>query len=121
MEILLYILLTYGISNIVVQSSIFEPLRSYISTKVDFSTFWLYVYRWITCMMCFGFWAGAFVGAFYGPFMWWNLLFNGGLYSGTTWLIHCCAQYLGNGFDPARTINIVSNEPIQIKVVPNDH
>jgi len=72
-------------------------------------------------MMCFGFWAGALVGYFYGPFNAINIIFNGALYSGTTWIISCLVQYLGNGFDPARTINMVTSDPIEIKVIKDDN
>lgn len=121
MEIVLAILLVYGITNIVVYSSLFEPLRNYISTKVDTHKAMLYLYRLITCMMCFGFWVGAFVGYFYGPFHPFNIIFNGAIYSGTTWILHCIVMFLGNGYDPARTINMGSSEPITIKVVTDEH
>ena len=121
MTLLLAILLTYGITNILVFSSLFEPVRNYISTKVDCSKLVLYLYRLMTCMMCLGFWVGAFVGYFYGPFGPWNIIFNGALYSGTTWILHCIVQFLGNGYDPARTINIGSSETLTVKVVKDEH
>jgi hypothetical protein len=121
MELLLAILLVYGMTNIVVYSSLFEPFRSYISTKVDTSRLMLYFYRLITCMMCLGFWVGALVGYFYGPFHPLNIIFNGAIYSGTTWILHCIVMFLGNGYDPARTINIGSSETINVKVVHDEH
>ena len=113
--------LVYGITNIIVNSSLFEPFRNYISTKVDDNKAMLYFYRLITCMMCLGFWVGAFVGLFYGPFHPMNIIFNGALYSGTTWILHCIVMFFGNGFDPARTINIGSSETINVKVVNDEH
>lgn len=121
MILLLAIILTYGITNILVNSSLFEPVRNYISSKVDSSKLVLYFYRLITCMMCLGFWVGAFVGYFYGPFDPWNIIFNGAFYSGTTWILHCLAMYLGNGYDPSRTINIGCSEPLTVKVVHDEH
>jgi len=121
MDFALSILLVYGITNIVVQSSLFEPLRSWVSKKVDDNMFWLYFYRLITCMMCFGFWVGAFVGYFFGPFVWWNVIFNGAIFSGTTWIIHCLVQFLGNGYDPSRTINIVTSDPLLLKEVKDEN
>ena len=119
--IILYILLAYGITNIVVQSSLFAPFRDAVSRKVDCSCFWLYFYRLITCMMCLGFWVGAFVGYFYGPFHPFNIIFNGALYSGAIWILHCIVMFLGNGYDPSRTINIGSSEPITLKVIEDEH
>lgn len=121
MEILLAVLLVYGITNIIVQSSLFAPVRDAVSRRVDCSCFWLYFYRLITCMMCLGFWVGAFVGFFYGPFHPLNIIFNGAIFSGTTWILHCIVMFLGNGFDPARTINIGSSEPITLKVLEDEH
>ena len=40
----------YGISTILVQSKIMEPLRSYFKTKNT------YLHKLSTCMMCAGFW-----------------------------------------------------------------
>lgn len=114
MELLISILLCYGITNILVNGSIFEPFRNWVGSKADK---WIFekLFQLISCVMCTGFWVGAFVGLFLGPFVWWNLLFNGALFSGTSWLIHCLATTLGQGYDPAKTINVIIDQPIQIK------
>jgi hypothetical protein len=114
MELLISILLAYGITNIIVNGSIFEAFRNWFAHRADK---WIFekIYQLISCMMCMGFWVGAFVGLFLGPFIWWNILFNGALFSGSTWLIHCLATTLGQGYDPARTVNVIIEEPIEIK------
>ena len=113
MEFLLAVLLVYGITNIIVRGSIFDGIKEkvtdcHIKAKDDGS------WKWLTgkflsltnCPMCTGFWVGMLVGAIYGPYDPWNVLFNGAIYSGTCWLIHCVTQYLGQGDEPERTVTI---------------
>ena len=120
MSLLIAILVCYGMTNIIVNGSIFESFRNWIASKADK---WIFekLYQLVSCMMCMGFWVGAVVGVFLGPFIWWNVLFHGCIYSGSTWLIHCLANTLGQGYDPARTINVVIDQPIEIKENENEH
>lgn len=118
MTLLIAILVAYGVTNIVTQGSIFYSFREWFGTSMVSSNRlkWLYgkIYKLLNCPMCFGFWVGILVGAFLGPFPAWNIIFNGSLYSGTTWLIFCLAQFLGQGYDPSRTINVqFQNELVQ--------
>lgn len=115
MELLIGILLAYGITNIVTQSSLFYPLRKWFECNIHENKIYMFLYKLITCPMCFGFWAGALTGIFLGPFPWWNIIFNGAMYSGTTWLVFCLAQFLGSGNDPNRTINLVFQNPLEQK------
>lgn len=108
MEILFIILAAFGIANILGKGSIFEKLRTWLECHAKF------FYEMVTCPMCLGFWIGLALGGVYGPFPWWNPL-NGAFYSATTWAIHCFIQFLGAGYDPSRTINIVTTDPIHIK------
>lgn len=101
------IIATFGIVNILGKGSIFDWLRDGLQYRAPF------LYKLVTCPMCLGFWVGLIVGGFYGPFIWWNIL-NGAFYSATSWAIYCFVQFLGAGYDPARTINIVTTEPIKI-------
>lgn len=103
MELLIAILITYGITNIVTQGSIFYTFREWFLPK-SFKNKWYsslcgWIYKLLNCPMCFGFWVGAIVGIFYGPCIYWNIIFNGGLYSGTTWIIFCFTQFLGQGYE----------------------
>ena len=110
LELLTIVLACFGIVNILGKGSIFTKLRDWLEMHNDI------LHRLITCPMCLGFWVGIVLGIFYGPFVWWNPL-NGAFFSATTWIIHCIIQWLGAGYDPARTINIVTTEPIQIKEI----
>ena len=108
MDIIFAILAGFGIVNILGKGSIFQRLRDWLELNTDI------LYKLISCPMCLGFWVGLALGGLYGPFPWWNPL-NGAFYSAATWIIHCAVQFLGAGYDPARTINIVTSEPIKIK------
>ena len=121
MEFLIAVLLVYGMTNIVVQGSIFDPFKD----KLTEWAFYLpngirkFVLEWflklINCPMCSGFHIGWIVGIFLGPFVWWNVLFNGALYSGTSWIIYSIVQFFGNGDAPERNITVVINDPVQVK------
>ena len=96
MELLISILIVYGISAIVTLSKIFESLRDLAEKHSPH--FWKYL---TSCMQCFPFWAGIFVSFVMGEpieitnerfpsylniFL--TYLFAGALFSGTTMLIH---------------------------------
>lgn len=104
MEVLLIILVTYGISNMVVFGSIFEKLREY--TAIYNPNFFGKLF---SCMMCTPFWVGFFLslGAYlsgytqFSPFTYYGLecvyisiFLDSCLLSGTTWLIHTAQEYL---------------------------
>jgi len=117
MELLISTLLVYGITNIIVNGSIFDILKKKLKDAAVTRDSYLLemLYTLVNCPMCSGFWIGAIIGIFLGPFPFWNIIFNGGLYSGTTWIIYCITQFLGQGYDPNRTINVVMQEPVTIK------
>lgn len=105
MEFLINLLIIYGVSAVVTQSKIFEPLRDFTEKKSP--EFWHYI---TSCMQCFPFWAGIFVCLIRGapvevtndilPY-WLNLLFaylfSGALYSGTTMFIHTIQVQIKRG------------------------
>tara|TARA_R110000824_G_C14849970_1_gene639976 strand:+ start:302 stop:625 length:324 start_codon:yes stop_codon:yes gene_type:complete len=104
MELILIILVSYGISNIVVFGSIFESLRDYaMSFNPNF------LGKLLTCMMCTPFWVGFFIslGSILSGYTQFSPFYNGGLeniyltifldsclLSGTTWLIHTIQERL---------------------------
>lgn len=96
MNLLITILIVYGISAIIAISKIFEPLRD-VAEKYS-PNFWKYL---TSCMQCLPFWVGVFVSFINGtPFeimnndlpapinVFFTYLFSGGMFSGTTLLIH---------------------------------
>ena len=54
MMLLYFIMGCYGITLLVVQSKIMEPVREFFKGRVNF------VYKLLNCMMCTGFWVGLF-------------------------------------------------------------
>ena len=54
------ILLTVGITNILVNGSIFKGLRQFLDDHGYF-----FMSELVNCMMCSGFWVGLFVGMIY--------------------------------------------------------
>ena len=103
MEILLTILVTYGISLIIVYGSIFEGLRE--KAQLISPNFFG---KLLTCMMCTPFWVGfgLSLGSYlsgltqFSPFysygVEWVVLsvfLDSCLISGTTWLIHTLQEH----------------------------
>jgi len=64
-KIFVWIVIAYGLMNIVVFGSIFKWLRNYIEkwSKSDnpLNFFGLFLYGIITCPLCFGVWEGFFL------------------------------------------------------------
>ena len=104
MEVLLIILVGYGISNIAVFGSIFEKLRDYATTFSP--NFWG---KLLSCMMCTPFWVGFFLslGSVLTGYTNFSPFYSNGLecipisifldsclISGTTWLIHTVQERL---------------------------
>ena len=110
MNILILILLAFGITKIVNSGTIFDPFKAFLERKN--CKFLLTI---LNCPLCFGFWVGALIGYLYGPFYLYNIIFNGAFYSGCTWLLTCLSHYLGNGYDPTRSIIVNFDSPIEIK------
>jgi hypothetical protein len=84
MNTLLFILITYGFSNIVVYGSIFNGFREFWKNVNPnfFGTLF-------SCMVCFPTWAGFFMSLTF---------FSGILVSGTTWLLHTGQEMMERAF-----------------------
>jgi hypothetical protein len=97
MAVLLYLLGCYGLTTIIVQSKIIEPIRLFFKKKV------VNIYRLITCMMCTGFWVGVVTTIGFGFSVSYSFfhtteinliqligytIFDGGIVSGVVWLIY---------------------------------
>jgi len=96
MDLLINVLIVYGVSAIIAISKVFEPLRDLAEKHSP--NFWKYL---TSCMQCLPFWVGMFVSfvnetpvevsnehlpSFLNVFF--TYLFSGALFSGTTMLIH---------------------------------
>ena len=97
---LIYILLVYGFTNILVYGSIFEKPRTWLKSKSK----WLD--DLLSCMMCSSFWVGAILGWFiknpvdkiitFEDDLWFiplTALLYGVYTSGCVWLIHTIQEY----------------------------
>ena len=94
MEIFIWIIAAYGMSNILVFGSIFEGLREFLIKK---STFFGDL---IQCMMCTSTWVGFFFSvAFFSPTLelvvipYTNWFFDGMLASGSVWAINAIIEW----------------------------
>jgi hypothetical protein len=123
MELFISIILAYGITNIIVNGSIFNPVKKSIekwavNSNPILQSPLLFLLKMISCMMCLGFWVGLLVGWYYGPLT--NIFFNGCFYSGCVWIVNCFVQFLGAGYDPSRTINVQVMDTIKIENPPSN-
>tara|TARA_R100001591_G_scaffold93485_1_gene99369 strand:+ start:99 stop:410 length:312 start_codon:yes stop_codon:yes gene_type:complete len=88
-SVLIWILAVYGMTTIIVSSTIMEPVRNFVTSKIP------PLGKLVNCMLCTAFWAGVFWGMLYwNPFCeaegHWILhaLFTGCFGSATSWLIY---------------------------------
>lgn len=96
-ELVVFILVTFGITNIVTLGKIFEPIRR--RTRED-----SWVGTLIRCPMCFGFWVGLLVSLaglrvtpdllVLAPYS--SHVLDGGIGSGSTWAVHVILCRLGS-------------------------
>jgi len=94
MEIFIWILTAYGMSNILVFGSIFENLRNWLIKKSEFFG------DLIQCMMCTSTWVGFFFSlAFFSPtaeltnIPYTSWFFDGMLASGSVWAINAIIEW----------------------------
>ena len=105
-QLFLWVLLAYGMSNILVYGSIFSGPRNTINKWVAnesafFNGFWVFLSDMLKCMMCSTTWVGFFFGIFlYSPvheilgvneYVSW--FFDGMLASGGTWAINSIIEW----------------------------
>tara|TARA_R100000700_G_C3141635_1_gene123283 strand:- start:617 stop:931 length:315 start_codon:yes stop_codon:yes gene_type:complete len=101
MEILIWILAAYGMSNILVYGSIFENLRDWIILKSEFFG------DLIQCMMCTSTWVGFFFSlAFFSPTVdlvlipYTHVFFDGMLASGGVWGLNAIIEWFEENKPP---------------------
>jgi predicted transporter len=104
-QLLLWSLMAYGITNIVVYGSIFngprEIIRKWSEGSYPFSEFGTFIKNMTACPMCFGTWFGFFAGIFlYSPVhemlgvsRYASWFFDGMLASGSVWAINAIVEW----------------------------
>lgn len=105
-QLLLWMVMAYGISNILVYGSIFNGPRNSINkwaADVDsyLQKFWIFLADMLKCMMCAPTWVGFFFGIFlYSPvhqFLgvspWVSWFFDGVFASGSVWAINSIIEW----------------------------
>lgn len=104
-QLLLWMILAYGLSNIVVYGSIFngprQAIKQWSETDSLFQPFGEFVRDMTNCMMCFGFHAGWFLSLFafspvsevlgVTPYVSW--FFDSFLSSGSVWIINSIVEW----------------------------
>jgi hypothetical protein len=108
MELLVFILLSYGISNIIVFGSIFSGFRNYCDVVSP-----NFFGKLFSCMMCTPFWVGfilsmtfnlldyGFMSPLYGlgvENLFLVIFLDSCLTSGTTWLLHTTQEMFERAF-----------------------
>ena len=105
-QLLLWMVMAYGMTNIIVYGSIFNGPRNAINKasntpKFPLRGFFIFVSDMIKCMMCASTWIGFFFGIFLyspvheilgvTPFVSW--FFDGMLASGSVWAINSIIEW----------------------------
>lgn len=105
-QLVLWIIVAYGLSNIVVYGSIFNQPRNIINKWASneytiFNGFWVFISNMIKCMMCFGFHCGWILSILiYSPVheilqvsSWSSWFYDGFLCSGSVWAINAIIEW----------------------------
>lgn len=106
MEILIWILIAYGMSNIIVYGSIFQTQREYLralgnTEGVPFGGVFRFFSDLVSCMMCTSTWVGFFLSlTFFSPTCqltninhWYSIFLDGTLASGCVWMINSIVEW----------------------------
>ena len=104
-QLLLWMIMAYGISNILVYGSIFNGPRNFINkwgdSKYLLNGFGAFLSKMLSCMMCCSVWVGFFYGIFlYSPVhellgvhKYYSWFFDGMLASGSVWAINAIIEW----------------------------
>ena len=93
MELITFILTSFGITYIIVYGGIFKNMREYLEENYPFFG------DLVGCPMCFGFWSGVLVSIFYvSPtpesfIPYGDVFFDGCLSSASCWILHVVCEY----------------------------
>ncbi len=97
MNLILFMLIAYGITQIIVESYILSNFRMWVQSKFT----WLYAL--LSCMMCTGYWVGIILSEiFWSPVETYfgnvyGIVYDGFLTSAVVWLISRGEQFLNRG------------------------
>ena len=86
MDLLIFVMITFGITAIISKGSIFEGVRRNWYEKLRDFKYWKSLHTFFFCPLCIGFWAGVLVAYFWVSITG-NLFFDGCLASGAAWFI----------------------------------
>lgn len=94
-RILIWVFISYGMTNIIVWGSIFENTRQWIIKKSKFFG------DLVSCVLCTSTWVGFFLSIFLGSptehffdtFSLFNLFFDGMFSAGMVWAINAIIEY----------------------------
>jgi hypothetical protein len=105
-QLILWMVMAYGMTNILVYGSIFNGTRQFIKEWGDdkatpFNGFFHFVSGILSCVMCCSTWTGFFFGIFvYSPVhellgvsSWGSWFFDGMLASGAVWAINAVIEW----------------------------
>ena len=105
-QLLLWMIMAYGISNILVYGSIFNGPRNFIFNKAEhgfgiLTGFFKFLKGMLSCMMCTPVWVGFFFGILlYSPVhemlgvhKYYSWFFDGMLASGSVWAINAIIEW----------------------------
>ena len=105
-KLLAWVLLSYGLMNIMVYGSIFQGLRDFFKNLGNnpyqpFQFFFKFIDGILSCPMCFSFHGGWFlsllvfspVSMLFGTPIWISWFFDGILSSGAVWAINAVVEY----------------------------
>jgi len=105
MNLLIWAIVAYGMTNILVYGSIFNNLRNKIhrwgDSKGLLSGLGLFLSGLISCVLCTSTWVGFFIGIFvYSPWniiigesLWYSWFFDGMFASGAVWAINAIVEW----------------------------
>lgn len=104
-ELFLWVLLNYGLTNIVVTGVIFEPVRNWFlkmsESKSIFKGIFGFFNELINCQMCFSTWSGIFfsimvwspMNEVFGVSLLISWLFDGIFTSGAVWALNSIIEF----------------------------
>lgn len=105
-QLILWILISYGMTNIVVYGSIFNVPRNFINkvsidTQFPFHNLFVFISEMIKCMMCASVWIGFLLSVLifsptnviFSTPLWISWFFDGILSSGAVWAINSIIEW----------------------------